>query len=389
MTQSLSLPPELVWKILKFAVIIPRTRSARERDHEYTTRRYATLLSLCLTSHDLREMAQPLLFSWIRLRTKSAALKLLASAALRRYRVEALLLSGRSCSRRMFSEDDMTGAIAVAVVEAFGKLGLKELELASFRDLNASVLELAGPDLESLDICTSFTCTPDNHPKRWTFPFKLRHLGFHGCGEFSLQLQPTLPLFSRTGAIRAGEFTPSFMPALLTTSATKTSLNIHETFDVDIFLLPEFPSFARHVTTFAVAADVLPWTNHDHFLHFSAVNHLVVNFPVTMEYSLRNTQNGRRDPNGSSTVKECVELFPSDSPTITHLTVSLPRIYLEPFFESQEERDAWSEITTLPALGALEQITWSKMGAARPEAFPELMVNGRKVRMEWEGEDQM
>lgn len=64
------------------------------------------------------------------------------------------------------------------LVAKAGKTGLESLSLKWFRGLDASLLELAGAALTSLDLATDLVGEPPN--RGWSFPFLLRHFALPG-----------------------------------------------------------------------------------------------------------------------------------------------------------------------------------------------------------------
>ncbi|KAK4698368.1 hypothetical protein P7C70_g7910, partial [Phenoliferia sp. Uapishka_3] len=344
MSSTPSLPPELLFQIFEtFATV------ARKLD--LPTGHYQLILTLCLVSKHFRDIAQPLLHVRIHLRKQSSALKLLASQALGLHRVEELDLTGNVGAR----VDGLTAVTATAVVQAAGRLGLKNLKLGRFKRLSSTVVELAGAgkgipsncwfmsfliselsDLESLDLQTNFN--NDNPPPRWSFPFRLLRLGVHGW-VYSL----------------------AFMSALLASSTSITSLEYTSTTLFNVFSLPEFPSFARQITSLVIQteSEVTPGS----FSNFSAVTHLTTNCSIIW------------------TIKELLEAFPVEAATITHWT--LPLTFH--FFESEVVRDEWETLNDLKQLGALEVITFKSIGSKYSHLVPKIRVRGREVRMEFEG----
>ncbi|KAK4705649.1 hypothetical protein P7C70_g551, partial [Phenoliferia sp. Uapishka_3] len=345
MSTSPSLPAETLTSILRHAIT-----AAREVK---PPRHYPLVLTLCLVSRQFRDIAQPLLYRHVHLHKQSTAVKLLSSPAFGTHRIEELDLIGYYNAR----EEGVTAVTGTALIEAVGRVGLRKLSLRSFIGLDATVVELAGAgdyqrylstaslliysfaDLASLDIDTILT--RNNPPLRWTFPFNLSHLSLHGCSAPA-----------------------DFMSALL--SSSSNSLHSFEATGIsslNISNLPEFPSFARRITTLALGREFV-FLLKSLLSSFTAVTHLIFNNCLK-----------------PSVIANLLDAVPAETPTITQLTLSFDHHSFEHKFDGRL-RDA---ITNSKSMTLLEDCTFSEIHVKHSSIVLDLFVGDRKIRMHFEG----
>ncbi|KAK4705412.1 hypothetical protein P7C70_g801, partial [Phenoliferia sp. Uapishka_3] len=355
MISILSLPPELLIQIISQSVHTPCASPTTTRT------RLNTLLSLTQVSHLFRDLAEPLLYSCLSIKTEERAQQLLTSEAFLRHGVVELELHGILWG----GGAGVWNETAIELLRGAGQRGLKSLKTRFFVPFEITELAYAGagcsahllvaPNSSVCDANLRMTCTDlqylelFNHlsrvepPEGWQLPFQLVHIGLNGAD------------------------TPQTFISLVASSPSISSLDLNlqnssSSHDA-LFALPQFPSFAAQITKLRLAIKVFP----------KSVPHPLSNFTSIQQLELA-PQIRRFDQ-----VVTVLESLPPSVPTITHLTLGLkPQEFI-----SLPNQKRWAKVMNSKVLERLEVITWSEMDGNFSGKLLNVLWGGRTVLLKW------
>ncbi|KAK4699314.1 ribose 5-phosphate isomerase A, partial [Phenoliferia sp. Uapishka_3] len=217
---------------------------------------------------------------------------------------------------------------------------LKKLEIVSWPFIQECHVS---PELYSLDLLDVTIVSGEST----NLPFQLVHLGWARCND--------IPQSFLSRLISSPKLKSFDMDSFSTSSPLSALLS-----------LPEFPSIAAKITSLAFFPPIFERNRPDSLAAFVSISHL--HFPFH-ETSLHE-------------ILQSAKKFPTDSPTITHLTLTLSKSE----FDSALGQEMWKEMMGLEQLKQLDLITWTWIdGNISGELLEVLQAGREEVRMEWCG----